>query len=513
MVKFYPSSFSQLLDGLDGIFQRPYGCFEQTSSCTYPNLLALDYLRRTKTTSPEVEAKARLFVHLGYQRLLTFEVDGGGFDWFGNPPANLVLTAYGLMEFRDMARVHDVDPDLIRRTRAWLLERQQADGSWFPTNHRLHDDPTGNDPATIQLSTTAYVAWSVFEDSPGEPGADRAMDFLIAHSPDSIDDSYVLAQVANALLAIDRSGSRARPYVEELNLRASRSADGKLAWWSGGRGRTAFYGDGRYKTIETTALAAMAMIPSSSHPETIRAALAWLVEQKDTYGTWGSTQATVLALKALLAGTGRPLGESKQRRLEIALGSETIRSLTIPADQGDVMQQIDLSALIPSGASSLVLRDRSTAASGYQVALAYHLPEEEPAAPQAPFSIDLHYDRTELAVNDTVTATATVRNHQSAPSPMVLVDLPIPPGFAVEADDLAILVSRKTIAKFDLTPRSIVVYLRGLSPGEPIKIDYHLKATMPVKVTTPPASAHEYYDPDKRAAGKEQSLTVLSQGV
>ncbi len=47
-VKIFPSTFSQLVDGLEAIFQRPYGCFEQTSSTTYPNVLALDYLRRTK---------------------------------------------------------------------------------------------------------------------------------------------------------------------------------------------------------------------------------------------------------------------------------------------------------------------------------------------------------------------------------------------------------------------------------------------------------------------------------
>ena len=46
-VKIYPSSFSQLVEGLDNIFQMPYGCFEQTSSTTYPNVLALDYLKRT----------------------------------------------------------------------------------------------------------------------------------------------------------------------------------------------------------------------------------------------------------------------------------------------------------------------------------------------------------------------------------------------------------------------------------------------------------------------------------
>ena len=509
VVKLYPSSFSQLVDGLDGIFRRPYGCFEQTSSCTYPNLLALDYLRQTKTTSPEVEAKARQYVHLGYQRLLTFEVAGGGFEWFGNPPANSVLTAYGLMEFRDMARVHDIDPDIVRRTRQWLLDRQHADGSWSPPSQRLHEDPTRRGTAMAQLSTTAYIAWSVFQDVPGGVSAARTIDYLTGHSPRSIDDPYVLALVTNALLEADPDGNRARPYLEELESRRSRSADEKRTWWQpDAGGRTVFYGAGRCREIEATALAAMAMIRSSSYPGTTRAALAWLVEQKDSNGTWHSTQATVLALKALLAGTGHPLGDEQERRIEISLGDELIRTVTIPADQGDVMRQIDLSDRIPIGESRLVLSDRSGTASGYQVALAYHVPGIEQADDERSLSIDLEYDRTELAVNDTVAVEVTVESHLSSPTPMVIVDLPIPPGFAVQTEDFAALVADESIAKFDVTPRSVVVYLRQLTPAQPLVIEYHLRATMPVKVTTARALAYEYYDPDNRVASNLGSLTV-----
>src|SRR5581483_9225136 len=117
----------------------------------------------TKQSVPAVEAKARQFIHLGYQRLVGFEVSGGGFDWFGRPPANRTLTAYGLMEFEDMARVHDVDPVLIARTRRWLLASHKPDGSWDPEGHVLHDDVTrGADAEQARLATTAYIAWAVF---------------------------------------------------------------------------------------------------------------------------------------------------------------------------------------------------------------------------------------------------------------------------------------------------------------------------------------------------------------
>ncbi len=206
ILKIYPSSFSQLVEGLDAVFQRPYGCFEQTSSTTYPNILALDYLRRTKKSAPDVEAKARAYIHLGYQRLLTFEIDGGGFDWFRNPPANRVLSAYGLMEFADMARVYDVDPALIDRTRNWLVAQQRPDGSWDPEEHHLHGDPTGGFGKLARLATTAYVAAAVYRDDAGNAtrsGAMPTLAFLVSHEPASIDDPYVLALVANATIVIE----------------------------------------------------------------------------------------------------------------------------------------------------------------------------------------------------------------------------------------------------------------------------------------------------------------------
>ncbi len=132
LIKLYPGVFSQVVDGLDGLLKAPYGCFEQTSSITYPNVLIAKYLRATKKDKPEPMMKAEQFISLGYQRLLTFEVPGGGFDWFGNPPANTVLSAYGVMELTDMADVAQVDKRLIKRAFRLLETRQNADGSWSP---------------------------------------------------------------------------------------------------------------------------------------------------------------------------------------------------------------------------------------------------------------------------------------------------------------------------------------------------------------------------------------------
>jgi type II secretory pathway pseudopilin PulG len=510
LVKIYPSSFTQLVEGLDAIFQRPYGCFEQTSSTTYPNVLALDYLRRTGKSVPTVEAKARQYIHLGYQRLLGFEVSGGGFDWFGRPPANRVLTAYGLMEFTDMARVHDVDPALIERTRKWLLDERAGDGSWSPESRALHSNPA--ESSQLQLTTTAYIAWAVFGGQPTSGRAQRTADYLLRVGPQEIADPYALALVANALLAIDRSGRSAAPYLERLEQLKTTSDDGKLVWWEpAGERRTMFYGAGLSRRVETTALAALALLQADRAPMTTRAALSWLVAQKDAHGTWHSTQATVLALKALVAGTGKPLGGSQARAIDIALDGKTVRRLDIPTDQSDVLQQIDLSGTLGSGRHRVTLREHTLTGTGYQIVLVYHAPGAEQPADSEPLAIRLDYDRIALPVEDVVTATATVVNRLESAAPMVILDLPVPAGFAVEAEAFDQLVAVGTIARYQLTPRSAAVYLRQLEPGKPLELRYRLRAKMPVKVSVPPAQVYEYYDPAKSARSDPAQLTVTAR--
>jgi len=41
-----------VVEGLDALLRMPYGCFEQTSSTTYPNVLVLDYLKTSGQVSP-----------------------------------------------------------------------------------------------------------------------------------------------------------------------------------------------------------------------------------------------------------------------------------------------------------------------------------------------------------------------------------------------------------------------------------------------------------------------------
>jgi hypothetical protein len=314
--------------------------------------------------------------------------------------------------------------------------------------------------------------------------------------------------VANALLAIDPSGDEAAAYLERLESLKHTTPAGRLAWWEQpAQARTTFYGAGRGGQVETTALAALALMKGGAHAGTVRGALAWLVAQKDAAGTWPSTQATVLALKALLAGTARPLGGEGERRIAITWDGRDHGEVVIPPDQAEVVRQIDLSEILTPGTHRLTLTERGDAATGYQVAFRYHVPASGPEKDE-PLAIDLAYDRTELAVGDTVTATATVTNRTGQAAPMVMLDLPIPPGFGLAGEDFAGLVKAAAVARYQVTPRQVLVYLRGLEPGQALTLRYRLRAVMPARVTVPAARVYEYYDPDRQGRTQPFQMTV-----
>ena len=154
-------------------------------------------------------------------------------------------------------------------------------------------------------------------------------------------------------------------------------------------------------------------------------------------------------------------------------------------------------------------------APGYQVTLSYYVPEpitnEMREDVKDPLLVELVYDRSKLQVDDQVTATASITNNLPETAPMVLLDLPVPAGFKLDTSDLERLVEDQDIAKYQVTPRAVIVYLRNLPSNDPLVFKYRLKATLPVKLTLPPAEAYQYYTPTLRGRSQGSTLQVNSR--
>lgn len=525
LVKIYPGMVSQVVEGLDSILQMPNGCFEQTSSTTYPNVLVLDYLKNTQQLAPEVQMKAEEYINLGYQRLLTFEVDGGGFSLFGDAPADRMLTAYGLQEFSDMNRVHPVDEALIRRTADWLLAQQEGDGSWQNDRGLVHEGSwaaLGDERTPV----TAYIVWSLI--AAGEydaAGVQNGLAYVREHAA-QVNDPYALALAANALVAADREAggemsSATMALLDRLAVLAQR--EGNAAFWSS-QVATFMGGEGQTGSVETTALAAYAMLRARYDPQLSTAAMTYLIQTKDGAGTWYTTQATVMALKALIESVAAG-GEDVNAQLTVTLNGGQERVLQVTADTFDVVQMLSYEDVLPGAENVIAINMQGEGNLMYQVVSSYYLPWETLA--QYPdllpredlVSIDVTYDRAELAVNDAVTVNVTVSlNQPGGKAESALIDLGLPPGFTVMSEDLDALVTRfndvpgdydfPAIQRYELTGRQILVYITNLSEGKPLQFSYRLLAKFPLRAQTPASNAYDYYNPDVNGLDNPQMLVV-----
>ena len=516
-LKLYPAPAAHVVEGLDSLLRMPHGCFEQTSSSTYPNALILQYLRRSHRSTPEVERKAMEYLTMGYQKLLSFEVPSGGFSWFGNAPAHKVLTAYGLEEFADMSEVFPVDQKVIARTQKWLLSQQTADGSFDPDASGIREGAI-NAVSDDRLRTTAYVALTIKRtDSHGSHQAaiDRAKEYVrralnqqVSHDPYTL--ALVTELIGGGFVPSAGKAEEARSLMDRLWDTRKSGQDGRSLYFQPSSS-TPTHGNGKSGIVETTAMVATALHRSSLQGRSV-GPLSYLAASKDSFGTWHSTQATIRALKALLLQQG-DLHKPVVGTLDVFWNGAKHTTLKLSGQQ-DGLQIVTLPAP-PPGNHQLALEFAGQGLLDYQLVSRHYTPREpgmaEPpslgsGAESAPITISTEVSTKELKREQTVVQTAHLLAQREVMMPLVSVG--IPPGFSVEREPLDEMVVRGQIEKYEIMPRYLTLYLRKLSAKEAKNYPITLLAHLPGRVQVPAASVYPYYEPELRSQASPLMLIV-----
>ncbi|HEV3257516.1 MAG TPA: hypothetical protein VG013_11590, partial [Gemmataceae bacterium] len=433
---------------------------------------------------------------------------GGGFDWWGSGEPLIWLSAYGLQEFNDMAKVYPIDHGVIDRTQKWLLSKQAADGTW--DNIGATHSETIAQMGDAKLLLTSYVVWSLADSGMKVAQLKKSVEYIRGHVADAKDNAYVLALVANALAAWDPKDDSTFAVLKQLDKLKKEVPQWKaLSFPAGGQSLT--YARGDSVTVETTALTALAMIKSGQFPNSVNKALTFLIKSKDPNGTWGSTSATILSLKALVAGAGGAKQEGKAAFTILVNGKEADRG-EVTDENADVMQVFDLKKLTRSGGNEVEIRVDGKTNLMYQIVGRYYEPWQKAKPPEEPvLDVKVDYDRTKLSTADLLRAKATLKYTGKLPTYMVILDLGIPPGFTADAGDFAEMVGQKKIQKFSTTARQVTLYLGDIKPGDVKTFEYGLKPKYPVKAKTPATVAYEYYTPAHRATAKPVELKVTEK--
>lgn len=482
-LKVYPSPIAALTEGLEGILREPHGCFEQASSSNYPNTLVLNLLEANGDDVPMVAARARQLLPKGYAKITGYECDKKGYEWFGSDPGHEALTAYGLLQFHDMANVYDVDMEMVDRTKQWLLNRRDGKGN-YPHPSVDHHSFGGRSP-TI---TNAYVTYALLQ--AGTPASELKVEIDALVARKDIDDPYELALIACALNQTERTeAAQVRKRLASLQ-----AEDGSLP---GAKSSITMSG-GRDLLVESTGFAVLAWLADPQFAGNVHQAVEFLQSARNGRGTFGATQATIVALRALTeyAKVNRAMRTDGVVRIYEADKLVTEQPFE-KSDNGAMT--FDLWDKLAAGEHTLRIEVEGGGESPLPWAGEVHYHAETPANDSdATVGITASLRDTTVREGLTVALDIVVENRsaEEIPTPIAIVGLPA--GLDLPTKILEDLLDAEAFAFWELRGRELVLYWRKMDPGQRHELTFDLTARVPGTSSGPASRSYLYYTPDQK---------------
>lgn len=474
----YPTPLANLTEALERLIQDPCGCFEQTSSTSYPLTMAQQYFLSHTGINPKLVEDSKKKLDTGYKMLVGFWCPDKGYEWFGQDPGHEALTAYGIMHFADMSQVREVDQNMINTTREWLMKQRDGQGGFSRKRRALHTWIEDKD------CSNAYILWALLET--GQPAADLKPELdSIKKAAASSHNSYVLALAANALF-IAGDKSEATQLMDRLASKQKEDGSvGEIASSIVGSG-------GEALQIEGTSLATLAWMRDPKYAGNVEKSIKFLADSCKA-GRYGSTQSTVLALRAIVTYDklrahpkapgkvrvfvdGQPVGDWK------AFDASTEGAIKLP----------DLSAVLKPGEHKLELRMEGGGPMPYSLAVKYNAMTPA-SSKECKLDLNVKMLQDKVAEGVATQANVTVINTSKdvIPTPVAIIGLP--GGLEPRHDQLKELVKKHTIDAYEVKGRDVVLYWRTL-PGEAkVEVPLSVIAAIPGTYTGPASRSYLYY--------------------
>ncbi|HVG61113.1 MAG TPA: alpha-2-macroglobulin family protein [Hyalangium sp.] len=486
-VVVYPSPLANMTESLARLIREPSGCFEQTSSTTYPMTMAQQYFQSHSGVDPKLVASAREKLGKGYARLVGFETKEKGYEWFGEAPGHEALTAFGLMHFTDMKQVRDVDGAMLARTREWLLKQRDGKGGFERKRRALHvwiEDPD---------TSNAYITWSLLESSPRPAEIARELSKEIASLKQAAaksQNSYVVALTASVLsLAGERS--EARKLMERLAAKQNKEGvvDGGTQSIVGSMGNTL--------QIETTALAVLAWLRDPGFFGNVERSMKYLASSCEG-GRYGSTQSTVLALRAIVSYDKARAGKRAGGSVRVYVNGQPVGSaVRFDASAQEAIKLPDVSELLTPGERKIELRMEGGTQLPYSIEVTYNALKPD-SSPETRVALEVALAKTALTEGEPTEARVLLSNKTDELLPTAVAIFGVPGGLEVRHDQLKELVKKKTVDAYEVIGRDVVLYWRGLEPRKKLDVPLSLVAAVPGTYTGPASRAYLYYADDHK---------------
>ncbi|MCB9233896.1 MAG: hypothetical protein H6581_19725 [Bacteroidia bacterium] len=479
-VTAFPSVVSDLMSGIESILREPYGCFEQTSSSSYPNVMVLNYLKEQENVDPAVYTRATDLLDRGYKRLTTYETQSKGYEWFGSSPAHEGLTAYGLMQFTEMKGVNEeVDQAMIDRTAAWLMSRRDGKGGFLKNERALDSFGRASDQVT-----NAYIVFALTE--AGYKEVRKEFDVAYKAAMQS-KDAYQLALMTNASFSLGEKNLAKAALAELLK---HQDANGGFS----GADHSITRSGGLSLQIETSSLAIMALLKDGGmQAKALNAGVDFLVKSRNGAGGFGSTQGTILALKALTQFASFSKKTDEAGTIEVYVDGKKVMTQKYEAGQKDAIALEGLGQHLSSGNHKVRVKFVDVKNPlPYAVAVNYstNLP---PTSKECKVSLATQLATQNAKMGETVRLSATLKNITPEGLPMTMAVIGLPAGLSAQPWQLKEMQEKGIFDFYEVAGNNVVAYYRQMKPAEERTFNLDLKADVPGTYEAPASSAYLYY--------------------
>ena len=469
-IEVYDKIEGQLLNGIESMLREPYGCFEQTSSTTYPNVYILKYLKTSGNSNPDIETKARKYIQAGYNRLIGFETSQHGFEWFGHTPPHEALTAYGLLEFTDMKEFIQVDEAMLQRTKKFLLGRRDNKGGFNIASGGY--DKFASVPNKI---ANIYIVYALTQAGMGNEIL-MEYDSSITRSLKS-KDVYQMSMMALAASNMKDTGN----YNKLMNVLQTAYRQKELPVET-----SVVNSRGASLTIEAKSLYALALMRNSNADiATVALLINDIVNQKQYYG-YGSTQATVLALQAVLEYGKLVNNSNRNKEVQFTINNQLVTNRNNVAN-------------LATGANTLKVQ--YAAIEGDKIPYNIEIAGQTlmpPTDTATEIQLQTHLVQHNAKVGETVRMTITATNRKNKLQPMVTAKIGIPAGLSMQPWQLKELTENKQVAYYEIFDNYLVLYWMGFAPNENKTIHLDLKADIPGTYRAKASNIYLYYMPEHK---------------
>ncbi|MBL4650395.1 MAG: hypothetical protein JKY03_11755, partial [Aureispira sp.] len=493
-LKFFPSVLDGLIEGGEGILRSPSGCFEQVSSSNYPNILALQLMEQTGNLKAGVREVALGYLESGYNKLAAYEINGGGFEWYGQAPAHEGLTAYGLVQFKDMQAVYSgVDPSIIKRTQAYLLGRRDGEGG-FEQNVGKYGF-SGNKPALFN----AYITWALSEVH--TKGIQKEVAAMTKEAIAS-EDLYRMS-----LAALTHFNLEDEEQAGEL-LKSIQDMIKKVGLEKVRAESTVTYSYGNALNIETLSFAALAMLKYEQRDEGLLTNIVKYLLSKRQQGRFGSTQSTVMALKVLSAYANSVIKQQEDKLITVLINGATVLEIEYKKDQKESLMIDSLHQYFVAGQNIVTIKfDAATQGLPYSFDVAW-TSQTPQSSGQCPLVLTSSFDKQQAKMGETVRLEIAVKNTKAEGIPSTMALIGIPAGLSVQAWQLKDLQEKQKFAFYELKDNYLILYYRELDGQETKRLSLDLKTEVPGHYTAPANTTYLYYGEEHKYWSEGKKIQI-----